>query len=244
MPGFYAPDLELKSVKIKISGEEFHHIIHVFRKKTGDDIRLTNGKGILAEATITEQKRDYLIAGIDKLDCRKPSQPEMAVAFSLLKNKHDHLIIEKLTELGIRKFFPLLCERSIRKPSHEPEDKLRKVAITAIKQCDNAFLPEIYQVMELPRFLEFIAESDFSLLAGLESEAETPLLNLIRDNHKPLCIIIGPEGGFSPFERELFIKKEILTFSLGNHVLRAETAAIAAVAQINGYFLSLDPQYY
>ena len=71
------------------------------------------------------------------------SQPQIAVAFPLLKNKHDGMIVEKLTELGVKDFFPIITERTVRKLSANTVEKFHKVAIAAMKQCDNAFLPEI-----------------------------------------------------------------------------------------------------
>ena len=106
MPSFYTPNLTENNENLIIRGDEFHHIKNVFRKQIGDEILLTNGSGILAKAEISEILKTEIavnILSIKKLDI---SEQKIAIAFPFLKNKHDNLIVEKLTELGVKDFFP------------------------------------------------------------------------------------------------------------------------------------------
>jgi len=242
MPCFYTPDLKKEDKKINLSGDEFHHIAHVFRKTVNDEIALTNGKGILAKAKISFLTKRFLTLKIISSSEERQSNPKIAVAFSLLRNKNDFLIVEKLTELGVKDFFPLITERSVRKPSANTIEKFRKVAISAIKQCDNAFLPKIHQALSLETFLA--SKKHFQPVVALEIGKHKTIVETVRDLENPVCIIIGPEGGFSEREIELFKEKEIPAFSLGNHILRAETAAIASVSQLLGFYLQKNPHYY
>lgn len=242
MPCFYAPNLNKDSVKLTISGDENHHIIHVFRKSQNDEILLTNGSGLIAKAIIKTISRRNLTVLIQSIQEVTTSNPKIAVAFSLLKNKHDAVIIEKLTELGVKEFFPIITQRSVRKTSSNTVEKFKKIAISAIKQCDNAFLPKIHQVLSLKTFLD--SRKYYQLVVALETGKHKTITKLLPKIDKPVCVVIGPEGGFDKSEIEMFKQKEIPAFTLGNHILRAETSAIAAASQVLGYFLSKDPEYY
>lgn len=243
MPSFYTPDLTEKTQNLIITDEEFHHIFHVFRRKAGDEVLLTNGSGILAEARIAEIQKKQLSADILKIREKEKSNPEVAVAFPLLKNKHDAFIVEKLTELGIKEFYPIITDRTVRQPSKNTVEKFEKVVIAAMKQCDNAYLPKIHKVKKLNELLETIKY--YQPIAALEIGKHKTLNTILNDYpEKPICFIIGPEGGFSKDEITLFQKKAVPTFTLGNHILRAETAAIAVASQIVGYFLEIDRSYY
>jgi len=245
MPGFYTPNLKKDDKNYKISGEEFHHITNVRRRSIGDIIKLTNGKGLLCDARISEITKKFVIADIVEAKEFQSSHPKIAAAFSLLKSKNDLLIIEKLTELGVKEFFPLMTERSVRKISANTNEKFRKVSVAAIKQCDNAHLPKIHKPLELNKALDFIRSSGFIPIIALEYGEQMSLkqaLDQVGDQNS--CLIIGPEGGFSPGEIELFKKKDIISITLGNHILRAETAAIAIISQTLNYQLEKDPNYY
>ena len=245
MPGFFVPQLTSGDTSIIISGEEFHHIIHVFRKKVNEEILLTNGKGIVSKATIGSIRKKELTAKILEIREEKISQPEIAVAFPLLKNKHDAFIVEKLTELGVKEFFPIITERTVRQPSKNTLDKFIRIAISAIKQCDNAFLPKIHEFSTLKILIDKLKKMHKQPLAALETGEHRLLTNILPEfNGKELCLVFGPEGGFSPAEIDLLRKEKIPAFTLGNHILRAETAAITAVSQLLGFYLMQNPEYY
>ena len=243
MPCFYAPDMVKSDNSIILAGTEFHHIIHVFRKKEEDEITLSNGKGLLARGIIENIKKKELTVSITRIIVMQKSQPQIAVAFPLLKNKHDNMIVEKLTELGVTDFFPIITERTVRKPSNKTVEKFSKVAITAMKQCDNAFLPQIHKTQSIPELLENMEE--YIPVTALEIGKHKTLNEIIANTkERSICIIIGPEGGFDKGEIEYLQKKQVTTFTLGNHILRAETAAIASVSQLVGLFLQNNPEYY
>ena len=244
MPCFYSPELKETDSKLIISGDEFHHIINVRRKSYNDEIYLTNGSGLMMKATITTISNKELTASIISKKVEKISEPKIAVAFSLLKNKHDFLIIEKLTELGVKEFFPIITERTIRKPSQNIVKKFEKIAISAIKQCDNAFLPNVHKVTNLSESIDLVKEKGYQPLIGLETGNYKNISEILEKIKKTVCLFIGPEGGFSKKEIENFQKDSIPFFSLGNHILRAETAAITATSQLLGLYLAKDPSYY
>ena len=242
MPCFYVPQLQNDSRQVMISGAEHHHIVHVFRCQAGDEIVLTSGDGILATAVISEINKKHLLVDVIQITQPQRSMPEISVALPLLKNKHDNLIIEKLTELGVKRFYPITTERTVRKANDNIIGKFEKVAIAAIKQCDNAYLPEISEIYSLEKLVQNLPE-DVTPVAALEV-GKHQLINQVVGSQESACIIIGPEGGFSPDEIAFMKQNEVKTISLGNHILRAETAAITAVSQLLTVYLADNPEYY
>jgi 16S rRNA (uracil1498-N3)-methyltransferase len=228
---------------VHIAGTEYHHITHVFRRKEGDEVSLSNGKGLLTEGTIKSiTKKDVTII-INKRSIMQRSQPQIAIAFPLLKNKHDNVIIEKLTELGVSDFFPIITERTIRKPSGNTVEKFKKVAIAAMKQCDNAFLPQIHQVLTLSELIQSL--KNYTPFVALEVGKNKTINEVYPElQEQAICLIIGPEGGFDNKEIEFLINNNVNTITLGNHILRAETAAITASAQLLAVLLEENPEYY
>ena len=243
MPSFYAPHLKTGIRELFLAGDEAHHISHVFRHRLGDEISLTNGCGLLAKAHIIGIAAKEIKLSVSFIEEKTLSHPPLAVAFPLLKNKHDFLIVEKLTELGVKDLFPLCTKRSVRTTSANTQSKFEKIAIAAIKQGDNAFLPNIRPVQRLQDFLN--ESASFQPLVALEKGKHRSLLKLAADfADQPVCLIIGPEGGFDEEEREYFKIMKIPAFTLGNHILRAETAAIAAASQFLAFRLLRQQEYY
>ncbi len=251
MPSFYFP-VDFEKGTLVIDGDEFHHMINVSRYHANDQVLLNNGMGLLAQANIQSISKKNAVLEIIDIKTMNKGNPEIAVAFSLLKNKNDLWIIEKLTELGIKHFFPMETRYSVRriidhknKNADPLQEKMLKTAISAIKQCDNAFLPEIRKVDALEQTIMKIKEMDFLPILASEIEHNQSLISLL-DQHQGqnLCFFIGPEGGFHPDEFELFNKHQVSSFSLGNHILRAETAAVSIASVITNHLYHTNPQYY
>ncbi len=243
MPCYYLPELSPGQKKATLTGDELHHLFHVMRKPVGTRILLTNGNGVLAEATIESIGKKKAELVIDSLEEKVASEPRIAIAFSLLRNKHDHMIVEKLTELGFKDFFPFLGDYTVRKDSGNAAGKFEAVVITAIKQCDGAFLPRIHPVKDFRQQLDAVRASGYKILLASEWEKKANLLTLV-DGRENICLVIGPEGGFSEDEKNWILEQGITTFSLGNHIVRAETAAISAGGQLTGILLAKDSEFY
>ncbi|MEA1973884.1 MAG: 16S rRNA (uracil(1498)-N(3))-methyltransferase [Candidatus Cloacimonadota bacterium] len=244
MPCFYTANLKEEDKAISISGDEFHHIKNVFRKQINDTISLSNGNGVYASGTIKYISKKNIDVDIISIQKFKKSKPYIHFAFTLLRNKNDQFTVEKLTELGVKSFYPILSERSVRKPNKNTVSKFQKNAISAMKQCDNAFLPNINEVQNLKTLLDYLKKKNIIPLVASEFEKNNFLQNVFEYSQDEYCVIIGPEGGFSENEIKYFKDKNIQTFSLGNHILRGETAAITTASQIFGKILEYDKKYY
>lgn len=221
---FYIPDLDIQNPSLP--EDESKHAIKVLRMSVGDQLRLTNGKGLLLTAAIKDPTaKTCTLTIIESQQVQKPS-PERWLAVAPTKNT-DRLewLVEKATELGITGVTPIICERSERKI--QKKDRLEKIAIAALKQSQQAWLPEITEAITLSKFLEegfkgqgFIAhcnEGHKRKLASLYSVGENA------------TIFIGPEGDFTENEVKLALSKGCQPVSLGTNRLRTETAALFAL---------------
>lgn len=243
MPIFYHPDITKDTKQITITGEEYNHIKNAIRKKETEEISITNGKGLLATGKILTISNRTISVEVNKYVEKEKSYPRIALAFSLLK-KGNELIIEKCTELGIYEFFLFISHRTIKQNySDKLVRRLTRVAISAIKQSDSLYLPKINPITSFQAFLANL-DKEYSPLLAWEEENNSSLSSALTETTGNICLIVGPEGGFENYEVELAQKHKAQTVSLGNHILRAETAAIVISANSIFYQLHRNPSYY
>jgi 16S rRNA (uracil1498-N3)-methyltransferase len=218
---------EFPSGDIELDAEESRHIIKVLRKRAGDSIQFTDGKGMLAQAVLTSTDKHSCIAKIiSKQQIERP-RPLLHIGIAPTKN-HDRFewCIEKCTEIGISSITPLLCEHSER-----PQlkfDRLQKIVQSALKQSNQYYTPHL---APLTTFTDFIKNNDspgskFIAWCG-DGDKSTP--GQIPTN-TDTTILIGPEGDFSQSEISLALAEGYKSLSLGNNRLRTETAALMACA--------------
>lgn len=230
---FYNPDISEKSNTFSFPKDESRHIIKVLRKKTGDTLHITNGKGYLftAEITIADQKN--CVVNIINSEFKKPTDYKLHLAVAPTKmNDRYEWFLEKATEIGITSITPIYCDHSERKKVKT--DRFEKILQSAMKQSLHLYLPSLNEPIS---FKDYINQ-DFSgnlFIAHCEETDKKSLKNEIKPNTET-TILIGPEGDFSVNEIETAIKNKFIPVTLGNTRLRTETAAIVAchsVAFIN-----------
>jgi len=201
------------------------HISRSFRKKIGDNIRVTNGLGCLCNAEIIEKgkKIKVKIKSIEKFEAPNLS---IHIAISPLKNiSRFEWFVEKATELGISQITPIVCEHSEKKKVNT--ERLERILISSLKQSNQFFKPKINSINTFENFI--LNSEDQLLMANLKTS------NKLSENlfTKPnICLMIGPEGGFSEREIDLAKKQGIKEVTLGNSRLRSETAAIYGMSII------------
>ncbi len=246
MPSFYCPQLSSNDDYIIIKGDEFKHIARSFRKSIGDFISITNGQGLKATAKIEKIERNSLTAIIQEKEVFKRSIPRISLAHSILKNRRTEIIIEKCTELGVHQFFPFVSERTVKKNySQHIIERWQRIAISSMKQSDSAFLPHIEEIKDFCEQIEFL-HADYQLIIAWEEERERFLYNALHnlDNEKDICLIVGPEGGFTKDEVDFVKNLGGKVICLGNAIMRAETAAIIILANTIFYLDSVNKELY
>lgn len=222
MQMFYSPFNE-HDTQCKLDEGESGHLINVLRKKVGDTILLTNGKGLLYEASITLAHSKHTVLDIkkciQKIDRQHPYFLHIAIAPTKNMDRLE-TFVEKACELGIDEITPIICERSERK--EVKVERLMKIALSAMKQSGSLFLPRINEAVSLK---QFIVKEEQLLVCTCEGERQA--IASCDNASNTYCFLVGPEGDFSPTEIEwMRLKEDTKLISLGVKRLRTETAGI------------------
>jgi 16S rRNA (uracil1498-N3)-methyltransferase len=228
---FYNPNIDPTNTNLTFDKEESRHIIRVLRKKTGDELKITNGKGFLFFAKIIVANDKKCVVEITRIEEKQKSwKYHLHIAIAPTKmNDRLEWFIEKATEIGIDEITPIICDNSERKVVKS--DRLQKVLISAIKQSLKYQLPKLNNPIS---FSEFI-QRDFNgtkLIAHCEKSEKNTLKKLVKPDLNVL-ILIGPEGDFSSKEISKALHHQYIPLSLGESRLRTETAGIVACSSMS-----------
>ena len=213
-----------------LSEEESRHCARVLRKQAGDYIQITDGCGSFYEAQLTEvspKKSSFIIQKSTKIP-----KPDFCIHIAIAPTKNMDRIewfVEKAIEIGIDKITFLSTAHSERNKINL--DRIRKKAISAMKQSVRPFLTKVNDLIKLQHFIEKNS-ADQKFVAHLEELTPT-FLNHVAKPSSDYLILIGPEGGFSNEEIELAKLNNFKLVSLGNHRLRTETAGVVATSILN-----------
>ncbi len=231
---------DLLTEDITITGADAHHLAHVMRSRIGDHIVVADDEGKVGEYVMTGFTESTVsLELVQYIDENTESPVEIILAQCLPKGDKLELITQKATELGINTIVPLVSDNCVvrydAKKAKAKQDKWQKIANEAGKQCGRSQLPQVQEVQPLKQWLTEMSsqKTDLAICMCYENEEQTGIKELLnRCSQKRFAIVIGPEGGFSLTEAEFAQKLGIPSVSLGNRILRAETAAIAAMAII------------
>ncbi len=230
---FYNPSLDNSCKQFYFTAEESKHIVKVLRKKEGDILHITNGKGYLYEAEIITADIKKCKAELISKEKTIPQSYSLHLAVAPTKmNDRFEWFLEKATEIGVNEITPILCERSERKII-KPE-RLERVVQSAMKQSLQTHLPKLNPLVSLNEFLQQPREG-LKFMAHCEETEKVELKRRLQAD-KDVIILIGPEGDFSTDEIKLAYENGFVPVSLGRNRLRTETAAIYActlVAMLN-----------
>ena len=236
----YVPPESISGSHAVLRGDPARHLVTVLRKKTGDDIVLFDGEGTEYDATIERIDRDVVAAAVRRKRVRShAARPAVALFSAVPKGRRFDLIIEHATELGADTIVPLMTDRTVvRMDVGSVDNKVerwRRIAVAAAEQCRRATLPQVTPPLSFSEAVEQLPQSAFSILA--RSVGPQPPIHEILEEidaaHNEIRIFIGPEGGFTPQEVALGQDAGARLASLGENILRTETAAIASLAVIN-----------
>ncbi len=229
LPRFYLPAAAWSGAALTLSGDEAQHCSRVMRKQPGDTIEIFDGAGRVAVCEITHVSKSEVQARIGSETRMEPFQTAIHLLPALIKAEPFEWLLEKAVELGATSIQPVITERTvIHLDAAQTEKKLakwRRHMIESAKQCHTPFLPEL----KVP----------ISFAASLSTSAELKLIPSLSEHSRTLkqitpassvAVLIGPEGDFTPEEEVLAQQAGFIRITLGNLVLRAETAAIATLA--------------
>lgn len=222
---FYNPDLDENSPLFTFPTEESKHIIKVLRKKEGDIVNITNGKGYLFESKIINADVRRCKVEIISNSYQQHKEPGLHLVVAPTKmNDRYEWFIEKATEIGVTQITPIICTNSERKIIKT--DRLQKVLQSAMKQSLHFHIPVLNDPISFQDFINLNLK-DQLFIAHCEETNKTELKDRMVKS-KNATILIGPEGDFSSKEIKIALEKGFLPVALGTSRLRTETAAIYA----------------
>ena len=210
---------------ITINQIDSKHITKSFRKNIGDLIKITNGNGSICDAEIIEKGRNIKVE-IKKIVNYEREKTSIHVALSPLKNiSRFEWFVEKATELGINQITPIISHYSEKRKVNT--ERLERIIISSMKQSNQCYRPILNTIVDYKTFI--LSNKEEKIMANLKNKNKLQK-KLLKSNN--LCLLIGPEGGFSDKEIEYSIKNNVKEITLGNNRLRSETAAIYSISAI------------
>jgi 16S rRNA (uracil1498-N3)-methyltransferase len=234
IPRLYMPQTLDPGSHVMLDEARAHYVRHVMRLADGDHVMLFNAEDGQWEASVELQGKRSVQLSLERHVSAPRACPDVWLAFALIKNKSE-LVVEKATELGVREVHAIVTQHAVVK--HANMEKLKAHAVEAAEQCERHDIPSIMEHKNLANFLGSFPLGRV-LLYGDETGTGEAIDGVLADIHESgLCILIGPEGGFSADEHHLLkIAPFARPFSMGPRILRADTAAVAALACVMSAF--------
>lgn len=224
---------------LRLGGEQAHYLRDVLRLSPGDEFVAVLPDGCEAQVTITNADAQGLEGQVLAVTPPSPPPGRLLLYTALSKHKRFEWMLQKVTEVGTSEIFPLLTERAVVRPRAErlPSQVARwnKITEAAARQCESPSVPAVHSPT---KFAEALQHWQAQQVPGLmftpatREQPEAHLKQVLADLDRPptLALFLGPEGGFSPAEIAAATAAGLQPVSLGPRILRAETAAVVAVA--------------
>lgn len=221
--------------KVTITGDDANHLMYAMRAKPGDEVILVDDMGAVARMELTGFTADSVTMKlVERLDADTESPLNLELAQCLLKGDKFELVIQKAVELGVVAIQPIASRNCVvryeGKKAAAKQERWQKIAEEAAKQCGRTRVPQVLSVRSLA---EWLNDRQGTLLFCYENEEQQPIkaaLRALSDNVENITTLIGPEGGFTLDEAEKIQQAGGRSVTLGPRILRAETAAIAAMS--------------
>jgi len=225
---FYSADLTPTDSKVWITDDEHFHLARVLRMGTGDTVRVTNGRGLIVSAEIDAVGAKRTTARVANVEANLPEPVPLVLALGLLPRTHMDAALTQCVEAGITGFIPVAAERCHARRTEGRDERWQRVAIAAMKQSGRGWLPHIEPAVDVTalvgRFNAFetvvLADAD----AGVTPDGGAAPVSTLA--------IVGPEAGFTDFERLRVRDGGARAVRISAQRLRAETAALALVSML------------
>jgi 16S rRNA (uracil1498-N3)-methyltransferase len=244
MPRIYLPFVSIINDQISITGDKARYLASVLRCEKGDELIIFDGEGSCFRSVIVKSgKREVVAATLERFSSDLESPLDIVLVQGVLKGEKMDLVIQKTTELGVKGIIPVITARSQVRETRKIA-RWKKIAEEASRQSGRSAAPVVHEV-------EMFADlfSDHSMQTSgegiifyeeggmrLSETIQRMKMRRVSDSISSLAVVVGPEGGFTKEEVKTAEERGFFTASLGRRVLRAETAAISAVALVQFSF--------
>lgn len=232
----FVDKIKMKNGMVLITGPSCKYILGVLRKTTGDRIDVMDGKGYLYRCTINSVKgKEVFLQVMDAVHHPEEKRIKVTLLVSPIKGPRMDWLIEKATELGVDRVIPTIFHRTVVKfkdGEAEKCERWKRIMVEASRQSGRFSVPEITEPMPLRGVLPYIEEFENRWLL-YEREKNTTLKDVIAgQKNGRLCVAIGPEGGIDESEAEWLKEQNFISCTLGENILRAETAPLVVLSII------------
>jgi len=218
-------------------GDEAKHLAQVLRLQVGASIIVFDGNGNFAEARILSVSKQRVDLMLEIAEYREPPQPEITLVQAIPKGKNMDWIVQKAVELGVSKIQPIITRHTIVSPGEDKAEKWRRTALEACKQCSQFTLPIIADPLPFTEWLHKRESCDLELIASLAEDPKNFRDTLqLHPEAESVSIAIGPEGDFSDDETNAALAAGLIPVTLGDLVLRVETATMFSLSVIRSHY--------
>jgi len=225
----FHPDNIIENTTGLLSQEHTHYVVNVMRLKRGSNLNFFNKEGEWLSEIISTERDKVEVKFLNKI--KEPSKiSNIELAICLVKKTPMEIILQKATELGVRKITPVISDRTEVKDLNF--ERANKIIIEATEQSNQLNIPDLSQIIKLKDFINNISKDEKLFFADVNSKHKPSSKDF--GQAKKTSVLIGPEGDFSPAEHKLILSRpETVPFSLSENILRADTAAISAISLVN-----------
>lgn len=235
--------IDTENKVISIMGEDVNHMKNVLRATVGTPVVLCDGEGYDYPAVITQMEKNKVTAAYEeKVACTTEPIYPITLYQGVAKGERMDQLIQKCVELGVTEIVPVLCKRTVVKFHSEKDavskvERWQKIAAEAAKQCNRGVIPKIAVPMAFSKAVEHAQTAKIKLIP-YEEERNLTVKQFINGLAKPdsTAFFIGPEGGFEADEAALACKNGFTAITLGQRILRTETAGPAVLAIFRCFF--------
>lgn len=233
MARFHLPAEQWQSPTPALEGAEARHLSQVLRIRRGEMIGVFDGCGRRAQAQVLNASRDHVALQLGEASHRPAARPAITLGQAIPKGKNMEWIVQKAVELGVAAIQPLVTRHTVVQPGDGKSDKWRRIALEACKQCGQDTLPRIADPLAFPCWLAEGNMPGLRVIASLAPGAR-PMREVLREHASVtgVTLLIGPEGDFGALETTAALEAGFLPVSLGDIVLRVETATLFGLSAL------------
>ncbi len=233
MHRFYVPKENIAANRVDIKGDDARHITRVLRLRTGDSLVICDGQNTDYDGEILKIDRDRITVGLDSPRISGTEPPVDIVVFqSIPKGQKMDLLIQKGTELGIRRFVPVVTSRTVVKLDGDKGERKKisrwqRIAEEGAKQSGRGIIPEVLPPVDFGEAVSMAGEYDLKVMPYVGERSGTiAAITAKKGDIRDIAVFIGPEGGFDEREAEQARARGIYTVKLGPRIMRTETAGL------------------